>query len=72
MPNLILLHGSATTGCHAEVERRGAHDNAAGYWLNSWQNPAAEPVMYASEDGGVTFWLEADGGLTQDAPVGAA
>jgi hypothetical protein len=73
VPNLILLCGSATTGCHAEVERRGAHDNAAGYWLNSWQDPATEGVMYASEHGsGITMWLLPDGSLSPDGPERAA
>lgn len=70
--NLILLHGSATTGCHAEVERRGERDNAEGYWLWSWQDPAAEGVMYVSEDGGATMWLRASGSLSPDGPEVAA
>lgn len=70
VPNLILLDGTATTGCHGAVEsKKNPHDHPRGYRLESWQNPAAEPVMYASEDGGVTFYLEADGGLTVDAPA---
>ena len=70
IPNLILLDGTATTGCHGEVEsKKDPHDHPRGYRLESWQDPAAEPVMYASEDGGITFYLEADGGLTQDAPA---
>ena len=72
LPNLILLCGTATTLCHGEVEgRQIREDLAAGYRLESWQDPAAEGVMYASEHGsGITMWLEADGGLTQDAPEG--
>lgn len=70
IPNLILLDGTATTGCHGAVEsKKNPHDHPRGYRLESWQDPAAEPVMYASEDGGVTFYLEADGGLTVDAPA---
>lgn len=74
LPNLILLCGSATTGCHGAVEaRKDPHDLAAGYRLESWQDPAAEGVMYASEHGsGVTLWLDADGGLSPEPPGRAA
>ena len=71
--NLLLLCGSATTGCHGAVESRmDPHDLAAGYRLESWQNPETEPVMYASADGGFTAWLEPNGSLSFDAPAGAA
>jgi hypothetical protein len=72
MSRLLLLCGSATTGCHGEVEKRGDEDNAKGYWLWSWQDPEAEGVMYASADGGFTAWLEPDGGLSFEPPEAAA
>ncbi len=69
--NLILLCGTAVTGCHGEVESRSdEHDQAAGWRLESWQDPAAEGVLYVSADGsGVMAWLEADGGLSFEGPA---
>lgn len=63
--NLILLCGSATSpGCHLSCERREAHLNAQGFWLWSWQDPRAEPVMIHGENGGATVWLTDDGGYS--------
>ena len=46
---------------------------AQGYWLESWQNPASEPVMVHSEHGsGVTVWLLPDGTYGLEAPGSAA
>lgn len=60
--NLIVLCGSATSrGCHLKAERRDPHMHAAGWYLESWQDPAAEPVMIQGADGGATVWLTADG-----------
>ena len=72
--NLLLLCGSATTGCHGEVEaRQDPHDQLAGYRLESWQDPAAEGVMYFSESGsGFTAWLLEDGTLSFEAPEAVA
>ena len=68
--NLLLLCGSATTSCHGEVEARlNPHDLDAGFRLESWQDPAAEPVMLHSEHGsGMTVWLTGDGGYSTEAP----
>ena len=72
--NLITVLGDGTSGCHARIDsRQDPHDAARGYTCQSWEDPASVPVMYFDESGcGVTFYLEADGGLTVDAPVGAA
>lgn len=74
LSNLILLCGSATTGCHGHVEARSdPHDLAAGYRLESWQEPALEPVLYASEHGsGACMFLAGDGSLLPEMPAGAA
>ena len=74
LSNLILLCGSAVTGCHGHVEARGdPHDLAAGYRLESWQEPALEPVLYASEHGsGACMFLASDGSLLPESPAGAA
>jgi hypothetical protein len=74
LPNLILLCGSATSpGCHLKCEQRDREMQAQGYWLESWQNPASEPVMVHSRHGsGVTVWLTPEGGYAFEAPEGAA
>lgn len=74
LPNLILLCGSATSpGCHLLCEQRDREMNARGYWLESWQDPASEPVMLHSASGsGVTVWLTPDGGYAFEAPTGDA
>ena len=68
--NLILLCGSATTLCHGEVTANlDRHDLAAGYRLESWQDPERESVLYVSEYGsGQAAWLLPDGGLAFDEP----
>lgn len=71
LSNLIVLCGSATTGCHGKCEARDREMQARGYWLESWQNPAAEPVMVAAQDGGATVWLSDDGEYLLEAPEGA-
>jgi hypothetical protein len=73
MSNLLVLCGSATTLCHGEVESKASReDNARGYWLESWQSPLAEGVMYFEPDGsGVTRWLHDDGSVLFAAPAGA-
>ena len=74
LPNLILLCGSATSdGCHLKCEQRDRHMQAQGYWLESWQDPAAEPVMIHSEHGGgAMVWLLPDGAYGLAAPGEAA
>lgn len=70
LTNLILLCGSATSaGCHLRCEQRDREMQAQGYWLESWQDPAAEPVMVHGEHGGgVTVWLLPDGTYGFEAP----
>jgi hypothetical protein len=65
--NLLLM----LRGCHERVESRlFPEDNEKGYWLRMGQRAELEPVMYFDASGcGVSLYLEADGGLTQDAPV---
>jgi 5-methylcytosine-specific restriction endonuclease McrA len=72
--NLILLCGSATTMCHGEVTaNEDPHDLAAGYRLESWQDPERESVLYVSEYGsGQAAWLLPDGSLAFESPFGEA
>jgi len=65
--NLIVLCGSAVTGCHGRCEAQDREMQARGYWLESWQDPAAEPVMICGEQGGVTVWLTDDGRYVAEA-----
>ena len=63
--NLVLLCGSATSpgGCHLACENRDPDMHGRGFWLWSWEDPAAVPVMLASEHGsGAMVWLDDDGG----------
>ena len=74
LPNLLLLCGSALTLCHGEVESRDPlkrrEDQAKGYRLESYQDPALEPVMYFERpDGpGFTAWLCDNGSLSFEPP----
>jgi hypothetical protein len=72
--NLIVLCGSATSpGCHRLCEDRDREMHERGLWLRSDEDPAAVPVMIASEHGsGVTAWPTEDGRYVFEAPAGAA
>jgi hypothetical protein len=71
--NLVLLCGSATSpGCHRVCEDRKKHMQAQGFYLESWQDPRAEPIMLHGEDGGVTVWLTDDGEYSLENPLAVA
>ena len=72
--NLITVLGTGTTGCHERIDsRRDPADEAQGYTVRSWQDPAQIPVMIHSEHGsGVTAWLTEAGTYAFEAPEGAA
>jgi 5-methylcytosine-specific restriction endonuclease McrA len=44
MSNLVLMCGSATTGCHRLAENRDSVMLRRGFWVPSWLEPAAVPV----------------------------
>ncbi|MER7331611.1 MULTISPECIES: hypothetical protein [unclassified Micromonospora] len=46
-PNLVLLDGSATTGCHGHVESRRAEARVNGWAIRQTDNPAEVPVNHA-------------------------
>jgi hypothetical protein len=66
--NAALLSHAA----HRLAEARDEHMHAAGFWLTSTQDAATEPVMLhdASDGGGLTVWLGADGEYLTQAPSG--
>lgn len=46
--NLIVLCGTATTGCHARAEARDIDGRRNGYWVRQQEHPADIPVLIAS------------------------
>jgi hypothetical protein len=71
--NLITVLGTGTTGCHERIDsRRDPHDEAKGYTVRSWDDPALIPVMVFSEGGSwVSAWLTEAGTYVFEAPEGA-
>ena len=61
--NLLTFLGRGGEGCHGRIDNReDPHDEAKGYTVRSWQDPAQVGVMIFSEGGsGVTKWLAEDG-----------
>lgn len=66
--NGVLLAGPV----HALAEARDPDLHAQGFWLWSWQDPEAEPVMLHGADGGITVWLTDDGEYAYQRPEAAA
>lgn len=62
---LILLCGSATTGCHGHVESRRTEAKANGWAVDSNTDPLTVPVVHSLH--GVVL-LTADGGWTSRRP----
>lgn len=71
--NLITVLGTGTTLCHERIDsRRDPEDEAKGYTVRSWGDPALIPVMVFSGHGsGVLAWLTPEGGYAYEAPGGA-
>jgi hypothetical protein len=63
--NLVTVLGTGTTGCHERIDsRRDPSDEAKGYTVRSFGNPALIPVMFfTSPDSGFTAWLDDSGEL---------
>ena len=70
LPNLITVLGDGSQGCHARIDSRiDPHDEAAGYTVRSFDDPAKVPVLYVSAHGsGQMAWLLPDGGLAFECP----
>lgn len=61
VPNLAILCGSGTTGCHGEIESHRNDAYADGWLLHAGQNPAEVPVRLR---GGPMVMLTSDGGYS--------
>jgi hypothetical protein len=77
MPNLLTFLGLGSDASnpddhHARIDSRSdPHDEAAGYTVRSFDDPALVGVLYVSEHGsGVLMYLAEDGSLSPDAPGG--
>lgn len=72
--NLVTVLGSGSRGCHWRIDsRRDPADEAKGYTVRSWDDPALVPVMIMSGHGsGVLAWLTPDGTYAFEAPGRAA
>jgi hypothetical protein len=71
---LITLAGTGTTGCHLRIDSRiDPEDEAKGYTVRSFDNPADVSVMVFGEHGsGAVKYLTADGGYSDYPPGGDA
>ena len=68
--NLITVLGWGGQGCHGRIDSRdNPEDEAKGYTVRSYDDPAAIPVMLFSEHGsGVTKYLTEDGAYSDYPP----
>lgn len=64
LANLLLICGTATTGCHGRIESRRTWAYVNGYLLAAEQSPALVPVLYR----GHLTYLAGDGTLTKEIP----
>jgi len=72
--NLLTFLGWGGEGHHGRIDsRRDPADEAKGFTVRSWQNPADVPVMVFSEHGsGVLAWAWDDGKYHFDGPQAGA
>lgn len=66
--NGVLLCGSGTTGCHGWAHRYPREARAAGFAVNSWEDPALVPVLLYMA-GKRPVYLDDDGGWSSEPPV---
>lgn len=55
--NLVLVHGSGTTGCHGWIEAHPREAERRGFRLRQLADPEVVPVLYAG-----AVWVRLDGG----------
>lgn len=60
LTNLLLVCGSATTGCHLRIESNRTWAYVQGYLVHQEHDPETTPVAYR----GVLVFLNTDGTLT--------
>ena len=72
-PNLVTVLGSGSRGHHWRIDsRRDPADEAKGYTVRSWDDPALVPVTVMSADmTGAVVWLTDDGRYSAVPPEGA-
>jgi hypothetical protein len=76
--NLVLLCGTATMpgmcpcGCHLKCEQRDPVMHARGLWLETGEDPAAKPVIYATPSGPAEYLLTPDAARTPVDPEGVS
>jgi hypothetical protein len=72
--NLLTVLGDGTTGCHARIDSRAdPRDEANGYTVRSWDDPALIPVTVVRPGGaGVSVFLTAGGWYAPGSPAGEA
>lgn len=64
--NLVLVHGSGTTGCHGHIETHRAEAQHHGWLLPSHDTPTLVPLLI---DGGSRWvYLTDDGRVSDDPP----
>jgi len=70
--NLITVLGTGSTGCHERIDsRRDPADEACGYTVRSWADPAMVPVLVHQADGGAILWPTDDGEWVSVPPDGS-
>lgn len=62
--NLVLVHGTATTGCHGYVEAHPHQAAARGFRLSQTAEPSLEPIQYHTAVGPAWLLLAHDGSMT--------
>ena len=66
------LCGTPSSGCHGRCEDRDEDMYAMGFWLWSWEDPLAKPILrHGLTDSGVKAWLTPDGRYSYQPPDGA-
>ena len=71
--NLVTVLGDGTRGCHARMDSRcNPHDEARGFTVRTYDDPALVPVMLHGQQGGVTVWLTDSGQYSLKPPAEVA
>ena len=63
--NLVLVHGTGTTGCHGDIERHPLTASAAGFRIQQHDKPYSLPVFGWAGFRRVWWVFDDDGGRNQ-------